>query len=297
MDRVASREDLERALGFALSEFRRLPGGSSPNFKAVRASDGLPFLAKFLPDNRRWAYPVLVSHCRELAGEKIAHRVFEDAPEKIGDRFFICLEWCEGRQMMPDELSEEGLKAFLRDYLEFSDALQKVSFAVPEDPFLKWRDGILAIERGSAAPVRRFVEREIPEDAVARRPELSKKVYGDFHHGNVLFRDGRVYRYLDLESIGIGYPSDDIVRYFACAMEHLPFGGFYRKRRMLDAFARAVKFLPYSLHEWEAAINAAILRKMDGRSADEFNAFVSANLLYRMRFYLNLKSVARSILQ
>jgi len=297
MDRVASREELERSLGFALSEFRRLPGGSSPNFKAVRASDGLPFLAKFLPGFRSRAYRAVVSHADELAGEKIAHRLFAYAPEKVGDISFACFEWCEGRHVLPDELSEDGLKAFLREYLGFSEALQKVSVFEPEDPFMKWRSRILAIERRCVAPIRRFVEREIPESAVARRPGLSKKVYGDFHHGNVLFRDGKVYRYLDLESIGIGYPADDIVRYFACAMEHLPFGGFYRKRRMLDAFARAVKFLPYSLHEWEAAINAAILRKFDGRSADEFNVFVVANLLYRAKFYLNLKSVARSVLQ
>ena len=46
-------ETLERALGFELGALKRIGNQETLNFKAVRASDGLPFLVKCVPSSRR----------------------------------------------------------------------------------------------------------------------------------------------------------------------------------------------------------------------------------------------------
>ena len=138
---------------------------------------------------------------------------------------------------------------------------------------------------------------ELPVDGVTYRKELLKTVHGDFHHGNFLFVDGKVNGFFDLEEFCEGYPTDDIVRYFVCAAEHLKGFGVFRLGRILERFAAAVRHMPYSREEWEVAINCLLLRKIYMKVKDEPVGFArAANLLFRARLYRRMKGIVHRIL-
>ena len=122
-------------------------------------------------------------------------------------------------------------------------------------------------------------------------------MHGDFHHGNFLFVDGTVNGFFDLEEFCEGYPTDDIVRYFVCAAEHLKGFGVLRLGRILERFAAAVRHMPYSREEWEVAINCLFLRKIYMKVKDGPVGFSRAlNLLFRARLYRRMKGIVRGIL-
>lgn len=288
---------VEKALGFPLAVFRRLKGGSSPNFKAVRASDGFTFLVKLLPPERQWAYPILVAHLEEMAGTKAVRRVLSEADERVGDFRLVCLEWCEGDTKMPHQLTDDELRRLLKFYQAFSASLQTASHLFPPDPLEEWRRRILACRTLAVAPIRRLVEREIPSAEVSYRPDALRVIFGDFHHGNLLFRGGEVHRVLDLESFAHGYPTDDLVRYFTCAYDHLKWKACFHRRTMLRSFATVLRASPYSRREWMVSLNAALLRRLLGATERPRNPFTTLNLLVRVKFYRDLKKVASSVLQ
>lgn len=283
--------DVERALGFKLASFVPLKEGSSPNYRAERASDGLPFLVKLLPPSRDWAVAPLLSHLAEMAGTRCVKRLFPEASEQVGDSRLICMEWCEGTRKLPHQLNRTELRHLWDDYLELSAALQRVTCVFNADPLLKWRERLLAMKGRSSAPLRRLVAHEVPVEEITYRPDKQRVIYGDFHHGNFVFQNGRVHRFFDLEAFSRGYPTEDIVRYFTCAFEHLPLGGFGYRRRLLAAFAESVSYLPYAKDEWLLALNAQLLRKCDGYSESELGIWRVANLLARCRLYVRMKRV------
>jgi len=291
----AQREDLrfqvEQALGFALSAFQRLPGGSTPNYRAVRASDGFPFLVKLLPPVRAWVAPVLRAHLDEMVGTKCVRRLFPEAPECVGASCLICLEWCDGARKMPHHLREDELRRLLDDYVELSAALQKATYVAAADPLPQWRTRLLSLTGWRSAPLRKMVAHEVPAEEIVRRPESTCVIFGDFHHGNFVFRDGRVHRFFDLESFSYGCPTEDLVRYYTCAFEHLPLGGFGYRRRLLRSFETAVRHLPYSKADWLLALDAQILRKCEGYSEADLGLWRVVNLLLRVRLYRDMKKV------
>lgn len=283
---------VEQALGFELSEFRRLKGGSSPNFKAVRASDGLPFLVKLLPRERQWVYPVLIAHLAEMRGTKAVRRVFSEAPEKVGEFKLVCLEWCEGVSRSPDRLTDDELRGFLAEYDKFLGQLQLTTHVDRQYDTFRWREKLMKCPGLWVKALQAVLRREAPLEEIAYRPEQLKTIFGDFHPGNVFFKDGKVNRFVDLESFALGYPTDDLVRYFICAFEHLPLGGLGARKRMLAAFQKVVTWTHYSLGEWSLSIDAALIRKFDGYDGD-YGFFRVLRLLARVRFYLDLKRIVR----
>lgn len=287
------KTEVEKALGFALSSFVRLPEGSSPNYKAVRASDGLPFLVKLLPPKRQWVTPTLLAHLEEMRGTKCVGRLFPEAAECVGDSRLICLEWCEGTRKMPHQLTEVELCQFLDDYGALSEALQKATRVAQADPLEKWRAQLQTMTGRRSAPLRRLIARVVPVEEIVRRPEATRVIYGDFHHGNFVFRNGRVHRFFDLEAFSYGYPTEDIVRYFTCAFEHLPLGGLGYRRRLLRQFAIAVRHLSYTREEWLLALDGQILRKCEGYSEEELGFWRTLNLRLRIRLYCQMKEIVR----
>lgn len=290
------KEALERGLGFGLGELRRLDGASALNFKATRASDGLPFLVKCSPFARQTMYEHLVRHLEEMKGTKAVGRLFaEECPKTFRGYNLICLAWCEGRRMFPDELTEGQLREFLAEYLAFSSALQQATLIVPHDPQSEWRQAAWEACGGFwARPLRRLMARQLPAEEVAYREERVGVIHGDFHHGNFLFRDGRLSGIFDLEEFCGGYPSDDILRYFVCAGEHLRWYERHRMRGLLRRFAVAVDCLPYPEDEWLTGIDGLLVRKIHGKVRDRRpGPFQVLNLLFRARFYLALKRIVR----
>ena len=293
------KAELERSLGFGLKSLVRLDGASALNFRAERESDGLLFAVKCSPKFRQVMFDHLVAHLRETEGTKAVKRLFAaECPPVFRGFNVICLSWCVGERKFPDELTEPQLIGLLDDYLAFSAAMQKATGIVPHDPMLAWREAVLANCRGIAGlGLRKLIERELPVEGVTYRKGLLKTVHGDFHHGNFLFMDGRVNGFFDLEEFCEGYPADDIVRYFVCAVEHLKGFGIFRLGRILERFAAAVRHLPYSREEWEVAINCLLLRKIYMKVKDGPVGFALAiNLLFRARLYRRMKGIVRGIL-
>ena len=291
------KAELERALGFSLRSLVRLDGASALNFKAVREPDGLAFAVKCSPKSRQIMFDHLVCHLEETKGTKAVTRLFaEDCPPTFRGYNVICLSWCSGARLFPDQLTPEQFADFLDEYRTFSAAMQKSARVVPADPIADWRAGALAACRGFRGRwLRRLIERELPADEVRYRPERLGVIHGDFHHGNFLFVDGRLSGFFDLEEFCGGYPADDVVRYIVCAAEHLKWYEQGRKREILKRFAGAVDRLPYPDDEWLTAIDGLLIRKIfkkiGGRTADLFQ---TVNLLFRARFYLALKRIVRS---
>lgn len=288
---------LERALGFGLETLTRLDGASAVNFKAVRKGDGYAFAVKCSPASRQAAFDGLVTHLEELKGTKAVRRVFADKlPETFRGYNLVALEWCQGKRTFPDQLSSDELFRFLDDYCEFSSALQKTSRIAPCEPTGRWRSEAMQIARGLFGGwLRRILENELSEAAVSYRPNRLSVVHGDFHHGNFLFVDGRVSGYFDLEEFCYGYPTDDLVRYFVCAVEHLGLFEQHRRRLILKRFGEAVRHLPYSRHEWHVAISSLLLRKIHGKVYPRGLGLCQLlNISYRIGFYRKMRQVVEA---
>jgi len=290
------KTELERSLGFALRSLERLDGASALNFKAVRDSDGMAFAVKCSPLSRQKMFDGLVRHLTDLKGTKAVQRLFErDCPAAFRGYNLVCTAWCSGRRMFPDALTDGQMQGFLDDYLTFSAALQRTSHIVPHDPFVTWRAEALAKCRGLGGFVMRRLLQEISVADLDYREELLRIIHGDFHHGNFLFEDGRVSVYLDLEEFCQGYPTEDLLRYFCCAAEHLRWYEQGRKRRMLKLFELAVRHLPYSRHEWLVAINSRFICRvfMNTNGVSRIGLFKTLNLAFRAAFYRKLRAIVR----
>ena len=291
--------ELESSLGFRLKSLVRLDGASALNFRAERESDGLPFAVKCSPKFRQVMFDHLVAHLRETEGTKAVKRLFAaECPATFREYNVICLSWCAGERKFPDDLTEPQFIGLLDDYLTFSAAMQKATGIVPHDPMLAWREAARKNCRGIAGRgLRKLIDHELPVEGVTYRKDLLRTVHGDFHHGNFLFVDGKVSGFFDLEEFCEGYPTDDIVRYFVCAAEHLKGFGVFRLGRILERFSTAVRHLPYSRKEWEVAINCLLLRKIYMKVKDGPVGFARAvNLLFRARLYRRMKGIVRGIL-
>ena len=288
------KETLERSLGFALRTLERLGGAAALNFKAVRASNGLIFAVKCSPPSGQRLFDRLVEHLETLKGSKAVMRVFEkECSSTFCGYNLICTAWCFGARIFPDKMTDEQLDVFLDDYLVFSASMQNVKTFESERPILQWREEAFGKCRGLPGVIMRKLLMELHPEDCDYRTECQRIIHGDFHHGNILFVDGRVDRYLDLEEFRRGYPTEDLLRYFVCATEHLRWYAWRRRRRTLRAFAHAVRRLHYSRHEWMFAINACFVSKlyMQTGKAPIFTIWHAVNFAWRAIFYCEMRTV------
>ena len=288
------KAELERSLGFALRSFERLDGASAFNFKAVREADGFTFAVKCSPLAKQDLFDRYVRHITELKGTKTVERLFErECPPTFGGCNVVCTSWCAGERVFPDKLTDGQFVAFLDDFREFSAALQKTTLILPEWPILEWRETALGKDKGLGGKILRKLILEMPLEDLCHRPELLKVIHSDFHYGNFLFADGRVAGYMDLEEFCLGYPPDDLLRYFCCAAEHLRWYEQRRKRRMLALFALAVRHMSYSRHEWRTAINARYMNRvfMNTHERKRIGLGTALNLAFRAMFYRKLRRI------
>lgn len=296
MKQVFETAELERALKAALGfelELKRLDGASAVNFRAVRKSDGFTFLVKCSRLDEKTRADKLERHLLDLDGSKATKWIFRDEMREFAGCRVFCLSWCPGKRVFPDRLTERELADYLDDYLGFSAAMQRTSNVLGRYPSETWRrEAVEALSRSAAGRyLARVMDREMKVGDCTFRDDRLKIVHGDFHYGNYHFEGGRVTGYFDLEEFRYGYPAEDIIRYFVCAVEHLRWYEQGRKRAILKAFRFAVKRLPYSEHEWNVAMNALFLRKMHKKFGRRVGLFQVINFLYRMRFYREMKRV------
>ena len=291
---LALHDALERSLGFPLKPLGRLDGEINLNFRAVRETDGLTFAVKCSPPEKRAAFAALCGHLKALEGTKAARRLFPDALGEFRGYDVLCLSWCEGERLFPDRLTDAQMTALADDYLDFSRALQRTVAACPPDDCAAMRRLALGKCRGFwSRGIRRLLERELTEDSLRIRQEKARLIHGDLHHGNFLFKDGRVSGFFDFENVTEGYPAEDLVRYFVCASEHLRWYEQHRKLRILRLFRIAVARLGYPADEWEAALNRLLVSKIARKAADRgLGLLMSLNLLFRARLYRTMKGIA-----
>ena len=291
---LALHDELERSLGFQLKPLVRLDGEINLNFKAVRATDGLTFAVKCSPPQKHAAFAALCGHLKALEGTKAARRLFPDALAQFRGYDILFLSWCDGERLFPDRLTDAQMEALADDYLAFSKALQRTAASCPPDDCVAMRRRTLGMCGGFwSRGIRRLLERELTEDGLRIRPEKARLVHGDLHHGNFLFRDGRVSGFFDFENVTEGYPAEDLIRYFVCASEHLRWYEQHRKRRILGLFRIAVMRLKYPADEWETALNRLLMLKIARKASDRGLGFLmSANLLFRARYYRTMKGIA-----
>ena len=296
---LALHDELERSLGFPLKPLKRLDGEINLNFKSVRATDRLAFVVKCSPPEKRATFAALCGHLAVLEGTKAVRRLFPDALAQFRGYDILCLSWCDGERLFPDRLTDAQIEALADDYLEFSNALQRTAASCPPDDCVAMRRLALGTCRGFwSRGIRRFLERELTEESVSLRPEKVRLIHGDLHHGNFLFKDGRVSGFFDFENVTRGYPAEDLVRYFVCAAEHLRWYEQHRKRRILRLFRIAVTRLGYPADEWETALNRLLVSKIARKADDRKPGFLmSANLLFRARYYRMLKRAAAEALR
>lgn len=294
------RRELERSLGFGLRSLERLPGQAwSLNFKAVRADDGFEFVVKLVPATGEGAYEArfaqTMRHLEDMVGTKAACPLFSSCAKRFRNYHVCCLSWCPGARLFPDRLTVDQMKAFLADYLVFSEGMQKTTGIFPKREGRALKAQVLHALRGFWGRWLRIrLEAEMPDDDVVHRPELTRIIHGDFHYGNFLFRDGVLSGIFDLEEFRYGYPTEDLVRYVTCAVEHLRWYEQGRVRRIVRMFEEMVRFLPYSAHEWVVALNVHFLDKVSRRFPRGLNPFRVFNLSYRYAFYRELKDIARA---
>ena len=288
---VELKAELERALQFSIRSLERLICVNSVNYRVTREGDGFVFTVKCLPDDRKGGYELIVRHVRDLAGTKAVRRLFEkECPQTFRGWHLICLSWCAGDRVFPDALTSGQFRAFLDDYQDLSQALQRVTDALPAYPGRKWREEALAGCTGFCGRwLLRLIE-EVPEDLSGFRASRLQVTHGDLHPGNVVFDRGVVTGFLDLEGPVWGHPAWDIVRYFNFALTRTSPLSLVRRRRIWARFAEAVRYLPYAREDWIVSINVTWfeqLWKKNGRGSigvlDVLRLAVRARQYRRMR--------------
>ena len=294
---VQLKEHLERCLGWRLQVIVPIGNASgSLNYRAVREMDGFPFLVKLKRktgrDIDRMLDNALTRQLEALSGTKVVKNLFGNQLEDFAEYRLRCLTWCEGGAVYPDLLTDEELFGILNDHKVLIAALQQT------EPSMPARDGVASFMRIKAGLrglggflLKRALVQMMSAAVIAHDPTRIKVIHGDFHAGNFSVLDGRVTGIFDLEESRYGYPAEDIVRYYVCAIEHLCWLAWYRYNRILDSFAKAVRALPYPADEWHVAINGLLLYKVLRKVEKGCGTGRSLNLLWRLGLYRRMNEL------
>ena len=193
------RAFLEEKLETRFVRFDLITTCSRPeNFRAETA-DGRRLAVKCVPAEKtriRYFADHFVPHLEELRGSRAIQLV--GSPLKFADCTVAVVEWCPGRRVMPDRLTDAQFAELVSTYREFSSSLQNVSQVLPPRPNLKVREKALALlSAPSCRWLRDFVERALTDGVLAYDASRLRVIHGDFHHGNFHF-DGDLLFLLDL---------------------------------------------------------------------------------------------------
>lgn len=290
---------LEAELGFEIAIFERLPGQSaSLNFKASRADDGFLFVVKCLPPRRqperveRWRANLLA-----LEGSKAVRLLFPEKQLEYADFAILFFSFGEGVRKPPERLTGEELALLRRDYTEFSRAMQRCADPYPPLDGLQWFQKCFACQGGWR---RRIVER-IVRWRLAGRTSFDWKdaavvIHGDMHAGNLAFVHGRLSAVFDVEDLRLGYPTEDWVRFFSCAYEHISPLRVLARKRLLNRFAAFVKSSGFSFEQWCLAIDLYLMLKISGFGLFHVGAWSLAKIVVKTHLYVVLRNLVKEAL-
>lgn len=248
---------VEEALGAALSRLEPLPGRShSLNFRAT-AEDGRMFAVKLVPLRREVAIRRIVARSRTVADPLAAGPVIPEERIEFDGFRLLCAKWMDGERKSLDMLSDGELESLVLSHRRFLGTLRDDGMLEPEFDVGRNLEELLALDLPSG------LRRELQEmTATVRDPARTMVIHGDLNPGNLLFRDGRVSAFLDLEEFRRGLPAEDLVRYAISSAEHLKFWQTRRRRRTVERFADMVRLAGFPAEDWTFAVNAFRLRRI-----------------------------------
>ena len=288
------RRFLEEKTGLAVTRLEMVKECSRPENFVVETADGARLLVKCVPPKepgRTLFEKHSLPHFSELEGVHCAAKL-RYGPWQFGECLVAALEWCAGGRVMPDALSPAEERDLVRSYGGLSAAMQRASAVLPaRDSVAIRRETMPLLAGGACRPLRQFVERAIPESALSYDSSRLCVIHGDFHHGNIHFKDGCVTGIFDFESFRFGYAAEDWLRYVVCGAEHLHWFDVSGRRRLLALFSR---LLPLArADEWRAAAGALLIRKIWRRFSLHKGprAWFVLNMMFRLGFYRRILSM------
>lgn len=292
------RRFLEAEFGFAIASFERLPGRSaSLNFKAVRASDGFQFVVKCLPASHRERLTRWRANLKSLEGSKAVQELFADKNIEYANCLLLFLTFGEGVRKTPDRLTEDERVVLQADYAEFAKTMQRCANPHPPIDGLKWFEKCFARHGGWR---RKLIER-IVHWRLAGRTSFDRKssvcvIHGDLHAGNLAFCDGRLSAVFDVEDLRLGYATEDWVRLFSSAYEHIPPVRILRRKKLLGQFASFVVSSGYSAEQWTMAVDLYLMLKISGFGFGKPGLLTALRILQKSHVYVVMRNLVKEAL-
>lgn len=249
----------ESVFGTRFASFSRIhAGNSSRNYRAT-AYDGRSYFIKIAPADSI----AQLLDCHSSGSSVIPGVAFGGRTGKCGNLCLGALEWCEGRNIDPAEMSVAQIKSLVEKYQAFSDFLNGM--------------------KGERRPAwTESLDFGIPQGTI----------HGDFHCCNYFFRGDEVVSFFDFEMMRRGWPTEDLLRVFLQALERTRFFRLGRLGALYRNLGALVRFSPYPAKAWIAAIDAHEAYKNGRRFRKaKVKLFAKAERWFRAPLYRKVRQI------
>lgn len=254
------RAAAEELFGHALASFRELHGGkTSRNFVAA---DG----------DRQWFVKVglpkrverTLSRHQAVRSPLVPRIALDGRTAVCGDCVVCAEEWLPDlTHVDPAELTPPQAEDLVRAYRDFSAAAQAVRDAKDDGRYRAFDAGLT--------------------------PSV---IHGDLNFRNVGFSEGRVRAILDLESMRLGYPTEDLLGFVVHEMERTRLWFRRRLRRLEQGLAAVVRASGYTRRAWLAAIDTYEADKRSRRAGkSRFTLFKTLEHHLRAPLYRQIRRI------
>lgn len=282
---------VEDGFGISAKSVFPLRGRShSLNFKVV-GPDGVARLFKCVRPGSGDAVRRLFAHSRSAQSQLVPSLLFDGRTVDIGGCRVFAMSWVDGEPRPPDSLSPDCARRLAERHAEILGSLRDDGEVLPVRDLAAVRRDILekpgVCSRGELL---RELER-MDESSLVRDPARTRVIHGDLNPGNVLWENGDVSGFLDLEELRFGYPAEDLVRYVISGAEHVKWFEFWRTAGARRTFAEIVRHSRFPADEWLLAINGYLLWKLR-RKASSAPGALGLRMKWRLRLYRDMREIA-----
>lgn len=252
------REAAERLFGRAFTSFRELHGGNtSQNFVASIGDEHW-----FVKVGRRPRIALTVSRHQAVRTPLVPRIAMDGRIGECEDRAVCAEEWFSDMSHVdPADLTTEQAQDLVRSYRAFSVAVQDVKDARDDRSYQ-------GFDAGEGVSV----------------------IHGDLNFRNVGFRNGRVMAILDLESVRLGFPAEDLLEFVIHEMERTRLWFRRRLRKLELVLAMIIRASGYSQKAWLAAFGVYVADKRARRlSKARFPLFKKIEHWLRKPLYVRVR--------